>query len=371
MHLIRTGPRAFLGVLLSVLAAWQQPPSPVRVDALRKESVEERRQVTGTLRAAQRAQVATREAGVILELLAREGQALDKGAVIARLDGRLLALELLVLRAEQETARAVLAEQHSEQEIALRDLEALRALGERGAANPKELTDAQARAASAKARVAAAESGVAAATARIELTQKRLSDMEVTAPFAGSVVRRLAQAGEYLAQGAAVVELVSTQDLEAWLELPQQHWTAATRQASEVEVSVDAAGQSVVVALERVVGDIDARARTFAAIAKIPPQAGFAPGMSVSGWIVTGAKSQEWTVARDAILRNATGAYVYVAAGMPDGQFMAMPQPVEVLFQVGTRVVVRGPTLVQGQKVVIEGNERLFPGAPIAPISSP
>jgi multidrug efflux pump subunit AcrA (membrane-fusion protein) len=44
--------------------------------------------------------------------------------------------------------------------------------------------------------------------------------------------------------------------------------------------------------------------------------------------------------------------------------------PVEVLFYTGERVAVRAGRLEPGELVVVEGNERLYPSAPVAPIES-
>jgi multidrug efflux pump subunit AcrA (membrane-fusion protein) len=39
--------------------------------------------------------------------------------------------------------------------------------------------------------------------------------------------------------------------------------------------------------------------------------------------------------------------------------------PVEALFASGDRVVVRSPMLKPGMTVLVEGNERVFPGQPL------
>ena len=90
--------------------------------------------------------------------------------------------------------------------------------------------------------------------------------------------------------------------------------------------------------------------------------------MSVTATVPTGAEADHLTVSRDAILRSATGPYLYVAAGGGDGKpAAAVMVPVEVLFSVGDRAAVRGRDLAAGALVVVEGNERLFPGAPLLP----
>lgn len=52
---------------------------------------------------------------------------------------------------------------------------------------------------------------------------------------------------------------------------------------------------------------------------------------------------------------------IYNAGGM------GMAAPVRSLFPVGDRTAVQSATLKPGMEIVIEGNERLMPGMPIAP----
>ena len=48
--------------------------------------------------------------------------------------------------------------------------------------------------------------------------------------------------------------------------------------------------------------------------------------------------------------------------------WVTMPAAVTVLFPEGDRFVVRSPELKEGDQVVVEGNERLFPSMPVTPV---
>ena len=69
----------------------------------------------------------------------------------------------------------------------------------------------------------------------------------------------------------------------------------------------------------------------------------------------------------DALLRNQAGFYVYVARGTAGGPAHAAPVPVIVVFETPHGVAVTASGLADGDLVVVEGNERLFPMMPIAP----
>jgi multidrug efflux pump subunit AcrA (membrane-fusion protein) len=95
------------------------------------------------------------------------------------------------------------------------------------------------------------------------------------------------------------------------------------------------------------------------------------PGMSVTAWVPTGQTSMELTISKDAVLRNEIGPFIYVVRGGPGGgPAAAVPTPIELRFAIDDRVVVRSAPLSPGDQVIVEGNERLFPMAPVAPLNN-
>lgn len=348
--------------------ALQAPPSPVRVDAVREELVQEKRRVTGNVRAVRRAKVATQEAGLVLELLVREGAHVKTGEVLARLDAKRLQLELAVLASQELVSQALLAERQRDLERAQRDLDSLTRLAEREAANPKELDDARTSVSTSQARLEWARQDIEVTGARRKLLEDRIGDMEVKAPFAGTVVALRTEVGEWLVAGAAAVELVSSDELEVWLDVPQRDYAAVRAQPGSIRIVADATGEPLVAESYRWIEEIDLEARTFRVIAPVPANAALAAGMSVTAEVPTAASGRHLTVANDAILRNEVGPYVYAAVPGADGKSQqAVPMPVEVLFRTKERAVVRSQALHAGMDVVVEGNERLYPTAPIQP----
>ncbi len=364
--------------LAAALLAWlafatpshaQFPPSPVRVDAARSETVGEKRLVTGDVRARRTSLVASREAGVLLELPVREGDIVAAGDLLGKLDGTRLELEVSIVAAQADSARALIAERENDVAQTARDLETLRDLASRSAANPKELADAETAAAVAGARRDQAQLDVEILQTRRALLMQRLADTTLRAPFDGLVVRRTAEVGQWVGEGNDIVELVSHDDLEAWLEVPQRYLASTRANANTLHMRLDATGEEFDAPAPRILALVDPLARTFSIIAPIPAGTdSFAAGMSVTAWVPTGTTTERITVSSDAILRNDVGTFVYVAQPPADDQspHVAMPMPVTVLFRTENRVVVDA-ALAPGTPVVVEGNERLFPMAPIAP----
>ena len=68
-------------------------------------------------------------------------------------------------------------------------------------------------------------------------------------------------------------------------------------------------------------------------------------------------------------MRSEAGAFVYVArsSGQPNSPPVAMPMPVQVMFALKDRLVVRAEGIAPGDLLVVEGNERLMPMTPVMP----
>lgn len=359
---------AFIAAPLVFAAALQGPPAAVRVDAVQSEQLTNRRPVTGDLRAANRGLVATREKGLVVQLSVQAGQRVESGAVLAQLDSTQLELDLEVRHAERAPAEATVRERRADLERAENDLASLQALVERKAANPKELVDAHSAVAAATARLSAGEALLIVIDAQTRKLRQRIADMTIRAPFGGTVVRKLTEVGEWVAEGSPVVELLSTDELEVWLEVPQDLFAATSAAQNPIEIRVGSEGAGFALTEYRVIPDVDVRARAFRIVGAASKDLPLAAGMSVTAMVPTGEQREMLTVHRDAILRNQVSAFVYGVIPGAEGQpAQAAPMDVEVLFQTTTRAVVRSSSLRPGMQVVIEGNERLYPMAPILP----
>jgi len=342
----------------------------VRVAPAVREKIADRRLVVGDLRAHSRTWVAAREPGIVVEVPVREGQHVEAGALLARLDDARLALELAELDAQETVARATLAERRADAEMRRWTHEAQLELQRRGSGQELELREAARELAVAEARVTQTERELELLAARRALLQRRIADLKVLAPFAGTVVERAVEVGGYVAAGGAVVELVASDPIEAWFSVPEQLAAAAAAAAAPgaIEIALPT-GARVRSSEVRVVPNVTAGARVFPLVVTIrDPDPSFQPGMSARAWVATGAEAEHLLVPADAVLRSDVGSYVYVVQGGGNPKpASAQPVPIEVLFADGTRYAVRAAGLAEGMQVVVEGNERLYPQAPVLP----
>ena len=69
-------------------------------------------------------------------------------------------------------------------------------------------------------------------------------------------------------------------------------------------------------------------------------------------------------IPKDAVVRGDAGPFVFVVRGG-----VAMPVGVRIAFPIGDRVALEPGSVEAGAQVVTEGNERLMPMTPVAPIA--
>jgi RND family efflux transporter MFP subunit len=383
---------SFASLALSLAAAAQDgapmdaakgpPPTPVKVAEARTAELAPRKRVYGELRAPHRSIVAAEEAGIVREALVSEGLVVGKGDVLARLDDTRVRLEMAVNAANLLAANAVVEERRAVVVREERDLELLRRASAEGGTNPRELTDGESALAIARAQVESARAAAAVVEQQGALLARRARDLEIRAPFGGVITSKSVEPGAWIAAGGAVVD-----HLEAWFDVPQEFFASATalassdassRAVSAAPSAIPASEVGAIQSLEirtsldtlvragavRVIPEIDPRSRTFHAVAEIANGDGrLAAGMALEAFVPQGAPTSWTMVPKDALVYQGVSASIFVVRGG-----LASPTPVRVAFPVGDEVALEPGAVAAGDLVVIEGNERLMPMTPVAPI---
>lgn len=166
--------------------------------------------------------VSTKMAGRIIEILVQEGDFVDAGAVVARmdraeLDAQMAGAKAQVVQAEKAAASATanVAQAASQEVLARQEFQRAQALKDRGYQSIEVLDQRQAQLnaaiASQEAAKAAEQQAFAAidtAQAAVNRLQTLIDDTTLVAPRAGRVQYRLAEPGEVLGAGSRVVTLL-------------------------------------------------------------------------------------------------------------------------------------------------------------------
>lgn len=373
------GWRAIVGALMLAAgpsAVAQSPPvTQVKVERVQSETLQDRRQVTGSLRASARAEVAALEEGRLVAIHVREADTVNVGDPIAEVDSRRIRAEIAEVEADGAIQAATIRQRQAELTRAQREYNRLLALQGSAAATVQELEDAESRRDVAQALLEAAQRQADQIDRRRDILQVRLEDTRLVAPFAGRVVQQHVEIGEWIDPGDPVITLIADERVEAWLDVPERYKIDVRGGVEEIDIEVLAANEVVRSEQARVVPQLDPRIRNFTLIAELDNSTGnFAAGMSVVAWIPLGEASTYLTVPKRAVLRGETGWTVIVARPSQDSvgnlTHTAAHLVVQRAFETPTRFIIAAGNLNTGDLVVTEGNERLAPGQPLQIVAS-
>ena len=182
-------------------------PDNIAVVAL--DTIESGPAIAGALMPERAAVIRAEVSGSVVQALAEKGQAVGRGALLAR-------IEDASARESQLSARSGVRSAEQAAQVARRNVERATKLAEAGAIADRDLE---------AARVAAsnADAMLADAMARLSLAEKQLANTQVRAPFNGIVADRPVSAGDVVAPGTPLYTVVdpSSMKLEALVPAAQ------------------------------------------------------------------------------------------------------------------------------------------------------
>jgi len=340
------------------------PPATVIMAPIQSISSVQTERVIGTLRAKSRAEIAARESGAILAITVDEGDLIEKDAIIAHLDPRRLSAQIAEARAEITVARATVHQKKSRVSRSSLDLEMKEKLFKNKAISQSEVLDARSASNVDNSVYQATLDSLKAAQSRLELLDVRKEDLAVKAPFAGTIVARHSELGEWVDPGSPIVTLVSSGPIEAWLNVPERFSSAA--RGEEIAVTVTSTGETLTSTSLTIVPEAEAATRTLSVVATLPnPQGALLPGLSVTAELPVTEKSARLAVPVNAVVQGYAGPGIFVPAPQGEGLPVAKRIPIKILFQEDALIYFEAPDLKAGDPVIVEGNERLFPFQPL------
>ncbi|MCG5501312.1 efflux RND transporter periplasmic adaptor subunit [Ectothiorhodospira lacustris] len=221
-----------------------------------------RRQFPGEVRADQRAELAFIVSGPLVDLPIQEGQFVEAGTLLARIDPRDFVNERDGRRADRNEARS--------------RFDRIERAFAAGVVTAAERDQSRAR--------------FQVADAELALAQKRLEDTELLAPFPGRVARRLVENFQTVQAGEPVLLLEDISRLEVRIQLPELDVVRlpAGRSLLGTEVgtvSFDVLpGRRFPVSVKELETRADPRTNTYRVVLSLPPPEGanILPGMSAS-----------------------------------------------------------------------------------------
>lgn len=349
--------RILLTALLSVslLSALPAPAmakdkrSPL-VEVAKAETGDVIRQVplSGTVASIRKAQLSAEVQGRVEALKVEVGDAVQAGDALLVLDSEVARYTLQGLVAATAQARAELAD------------------AKRRYADAKRLRK-QASISENELQLAKTEVDVDAALlqqkqAEEMLQRARVERHTLKAPFSGVITERMAESGEWIQPGEAVLTLVEVDNVRLEFRVPQDYFSMMN-DGSSLQVSLDALpGQSFVAGIDAVVPYSDSDSRTFMIHASMDSaKAQITPGMSVHGKLDLSTGAEGVVLSRDAIVRYPDGR-VTVWVVKPGSEPTSVTEKRVTVGKGFNGMLPIRSGIKAGETVVIKGNESLKEG---------
>ena len=228
--------------------------------------------VSGALKASESAIVKARVAGELQELSVREGDHVQAGQVIARIEP--IEYQARVRQAQQQADAA-----KAQVDIAQRQFDNNQALVNQGFISQTALLTSQASLNGAKATHAAA-------LAALDLANKSLADATLRSPLTGVVAQRLAQPGERVAIEARLVEVINLSQWELDAALTAED-ASRVRVGMTAQLQVEGVAEPVVAKVLRINPSAQMGSRSIVVYLGINGREGLRQGLFAQGSLGT------------------------------------------------------------------------------------
>ena len=296
--------------------------------------------VSGTVKAVNYAVIKARVAGELKEVVAREGDAVKAGDVLARIDPTEYQRRW---QQASETASAA----KSQMEIAQRQWDINKSLVDRGFISKMAMDNSDA---SYQGAVASHKAAIAGA----DVARKALDDATLRAPFAGIVSGRAAQVGERVAIDAKIMELVDLSQLEVEVPLsPSESMDVRVGQVASLQV--EDRKETVGAKVKRISPSAQTGSRSVLIYLALDKAEGLRHGLFAKGILGMG-KSQVLAVPLSSVRTDRAQPYVQVVEQVGDQ------------LQVAHKTVtlgVRGMDLAQPESETMVGVTGLVEGSTV------
>lgn len=337
----------------------EMPPQAVSVLEIKKETVTFARQLPGRISPYRQSQVRPQADGIITERLFEEGADVEKGQQLYQIDDARYKAALNSAIADLKSATANVKTVEA-REVRYRDLV------KAGAVSKQEYDDV-------KAELDSANAAIAVAQAAVDVAQVNLDYTKVYAPISGRISRSFVTEGALVTANQAQNLAVITQLAPVYVDM-QQSGAEAVRLHSRiigkdiitVSLSLDEAAGNVYPhqgTLKFSEVTVDETTDSIALRALIPnPDGALLPGLFVRATLDLG-QDDVVLVPQRATTRNPDGS---LTIWIVDSNNQAQPRPIQVEQAYrDSWIVSQGAQ--EGDRVIIEGYQKVGPGAPVVP----
>ncbi|HTR78126.1 MAG TPA: efflux RND transporter periplasmic adaptor subunit [Gemmatimonadaceae bacterium] len=185
---------------------------PENIAVVKRQRISLGPPITGTLTPEEQATIRAEVGGAVLQTDAEQGQRVDKGATLLRIDDAALRQQVTAAQSSVTTAEATVA-------LDQREVDRNKVLLDSGAIAPRDLEQLQNTLSAGRAQLANAQAQLATA-------QKELDKTVVLAPFTGVVSARQVSAGDVVSVGSALYTVVNPATMQLEASVPAEALSA-------------------------------------------------------------------------------------------------------------------------------------------------
>lgn len=309
------------------------PPRVVAVPAT-SETVSERLSLIGSIAANEIVEVRSEADGIVQEIKFEEGQPVEQGQLLVRLD-------------ESKFAAAV-AEDEANLRLSRANYDRAEQLRREQLISQQEFDQAK--------------SSFDSSAASVELNKRLLKDARIFAPFAGIVGVRRVSPGQVINKNSTLTWIVDLDPVKVEFDVPER-FLSQVQTNQQISVSVAAYPNRKFEGKVFFISPfVDLTNRTALVKAEIPnPKGELKPGMFANLNLTMNVRENATVIPEVAVAQTLEGgkAMIFVI----DGQTNANLRPVKLGVRMEGRVEVEG--VKPGELVIVEGTQKTVPGKPV------
>ncbi|MCK4658586.1 MAG: efflux RND transporter periplasmic adaptor subunit [Phycisphaerae bacterium] len=391
-----------LSAICPAVCVGQMPPSKVVVERAAMRPLPATMRLVGTVEPVVRSVVGSEVAGLAVEMPAREGDLIEAGGVLCRLNADVLSAQLDSARARLGQLQARLdeleagtrAEELAHLKAAYEEAKAqydkwasekkrIERLQQQTQVNEKEVYETEAAYLSAQQRMLSAQAqheegvngprveviaqarfAVAEQTAVAKQAQRDLDKTVIRAPFTGYVVRLETEVGQWVQPGGPIVEMIDLSSVLVTVDAPEKAFRYV-QVGDQAHVQIEALEEVFSGLVKHVIPQADVSARAFPVEIEIDnPDGKLKGGMLAWATVTTGPNASVVAVPKDAVDVRRGIPHVCVVMHTEQGT-MAMPMPVVTGADIEDWVAITSGNIAPDTQVIVRGNERIMFPMPV------
>lgn len=313
----------------------KMPPPQVVVAEARIERVVESLSRVANIQANEMVEIKSETDGVVQDILFEEGQRVEKGQLLVRLDETKLAATLAQTEANfklSETSFERSKQLSADQLISQQEFDQSAAAFQVNQAN-------------------------------LDLFRRQLRDARIVAPFEGVISSRMVSPGQIITKNSIISWLIDSDPVKVEFHVPEK-FLGQVKEKQLIEITVEAfPGRDFKGEVFFVSPYVDPTNRTAQVKAYIPnPEFQLKPGMFANLDLTLVVRERSTVIPEAAITQTLTNSQAMVIAVDAAGTAQLRKIKTGVRL-VGAVEVLDG--LAPGEKVIVEGLQKVVPGAPV------